>query len=590
MTARPSSWGASTGGISGTQTSIDFVESPVPSTAVEHGALFVGDGTGGTVAGALYFRAESDGALTNLLEGGSSGTEASGWDGRVGTVPPAVGDYTAYGNTPTLSTNNRGSVGIAAPSTGGVYVASGVMKAGAFGGRTILLRGGARARNLDILFGVYYGTALGQGQGLYMWDSGLGLRQSVIATWVYSAGGNIAAAYPLFSQEMWWRIVLTPTHSYLLTSPDGYTWNLWHTMTAAQDVFEGYRTAEGVPPALAGVIVTNRTGTEAMEWAIDRDIYDADMDETTMYGSVGAEIGTGGMIGVQSVNGVTGTNVVLTPAILGVVGRGTDWATPSISTLAYRGDDDTLLPVTVAGLPVLLLGTSTGVEQVPVGEVGQNLINSDDWIAAYTALGYFLTGPIPGATSTLDLEDGLVQSVALGSDTTVTIDAGSHAAFPAGTVLLLELAQDVTGGWQATFDTTYFAGPIRGPRLEPSSVSPYAFFKGAGGKFWLMGEVGIRQRVTALTTVPVVASDHNTEIVTTAATGVGATLPARSGLPAGYRVTIRQRGAGTVTVGTTGGDVIFWDPSTPAGSSTYVFPSQFVCVTFVNGATGWEMA
>lgn len=43
-------------------------ETAPPTTAASQGALFVGDGTGGTVAGGLYFRQESDGAVIRLDE------------------------------------------------------------------------------------------------------------------------------------------------------------------------------------------------------------------------------------------------------------------------------------------------------------------------------------------------------------------------------------------------------------------------------------------------------------------------------------------------------------------------------------------
>jgi hypothetical protein len=51
-----------------------FDEAGVPSTLASQGAVFVGDGTGGTTANGLYYRAESDGALTRLdvVGGGES--------------------------------------------------------------------------------------------------------------------------------------------------------------------------------------------------------------------------------------------------------------------------------------------------------------------------------------------------------------------------------------------------------------------------------------------------------------------------------------------------------------------------------------
>jgi hypothetical protein len=83
-------------------------ETAPPSTAVSQGALFVGDGTGGTIAGGLYFRQESDGAVIRLDE----------------SLPPASATRSSVAATTTGSTGYVHAfmgAGLAVPEDGDYY-------------------------------------------------------------------------------------------------------------------------------------------------------------------------------------------------------------------------------------------------------------------------------------------------------------------------------------------------------------------------------------------------------------------------------------------------------------------------------------
>lgn len=67
-------------------TGIIFTEAAPPSTAASEGAVFVGDGTGGTVANHLYYREASDGSLLDL----SAATSAAAGIREVVATPDAV--------------------------------------------------------------------------------------------------------------------------------------------------------------------------------------------------------------------------------------------------------------------------------------------------------------------------------------------------------------------------------------------------------------------------------------------------------------------------------------------------------------------